>query len=179
MKRTLIAFNIAALFLIFSAAAIAVSPDFSGTWTLDKAKSKNLSPDMNQVMTVTQSGDKITLKTKLTTDQGEADTSDSFDLSGKEFEFTTVLTESATTSSAGSEETLNKRSTGKSKRTVKRTTDGIEVKESLIYPSRNGEVTVQITRKWMLSSDGKTLRIDITAQSPSGTHRTEQVFNKK
>lgn len=156
--------------------------DLSGTWTLDKAKSKNLPPDMNQITNIIQSGDKILLKTKLITNEGEVDTSDSYDLSGKEIDLTSVLSKSSTTSSDDPDDrgsTLKATNTAKKKRSAKRTTDGIEVKESLIYPSENGEVTIQITRKWMLSSDGKTLRIDIVAQSPSGTQRTEQVFNKK
>ncbi|HKR14373.1 MAG TPA: amidohydrolase family protein, partial [Pyrinomonadaceae bacterium] len=62
--------------------------DFSGAWALDKANSEGLPPGMDQLMTVTQTGDKLSLETKLITEQGEQVVADSYMLDGKEAEFT-------------------------------------------------------------------------------------------
>ncbi len=167
MKRTLIAYCIVAVCLIFGTGSCATNPDFSGIWVLDKVKSENLPSGVDQRMIVTQSGDKISLDTKSITDRGEVDTSDLYDLTGKEVEFTTIISEFAA------------KKVGKGNRTVKRTADGVEVNESLAYPSQNGDATVQAVRKWTLSSDGKILKIDITVLTPNGTQRTKHIFNKK
>jgi hypothetical protein len=36
-----------------------------------------------------------------------------------------------------------------------------------------------MTRTWTLSADGKTLKIDITAEGPNGTQQVKRTFTKK
>ena len=163
MKNITITFCIAALFLIFSGAVFAAEPDFSGAWSLDKTKSEGLPPGMNQTMTVTQTGDKLSLETKVTMEQGEQNIADAYMLDGKETEFSPK---------AGA-------LTGKGKRTATRTADGFKVQESGVFDTPNGEVTVKISRKWTLSADGKSLTIEITSENPNGTQKSKRVFDKK
>ena len=163
MKNTTITFCIAAIFLVFSGAVFAAVPDFSGTWTLDKAKSEGLPAGMNQEMTVKQTGDKLSLETKISVEHGEQSLSDVYTLDGKEMEFSPK---------AGA-------LTGKGKRTAKRTADGFEVEESGVFDTPNGEVTVKISRKWTLSADGKSLIIEMTSVNPSGTQKSKRIFSKK
>ena len=146
--------------------ASAAKVGFSGTWLLDKANSEGLPPGMDQLMTVTQTGDKLTLETKLITDQGEQVVPDSYVLDGKEVEFTPK--------GLGGQ-------TGKGKRTAKLGADGnsIEVSENATFDTPEGVATVQATRKWVLSPDGKTLKIDMTVDGPNGKQTLKRTFVRK
>lgn len=109
-----------------SSAQAQTKADFSGTWTLDKANSEGLPPGMDQVMTVVQTGDKLSLETKLIGEQGEQVVADSYTLDGKETDFTPRT--------PGGQ-------SGKGKRTAKWTADGIEVTETSTFdgPGRPGQ----------------------------------------
>lgn len=169
MKRTFIvgglsACLVSALFVISAAAA---KVDFSGTWTLDKTKSEGLPPQIKgQVMTVSQSGDKINIESKMTTDEGEQDVSDVYTLDGKPADFTSK-------GPGGLE--------GKGKRTAKWSADGnsIEVTEAITYDTPQGSINVDITRTWALSADGKVLTIDMNVSSAMGSQQIKRVLVKK
>ncbi len=166
MKKTIYSIAILALMALnLNAATLQTKADFSGTWALDKAKTEGLPPSMEQTMTVTQKDDKISVETKITTDKGEQTVSDSYSIDGKETEYTPKVPSNVTNA--------------KGKRTVKRTTDGFEVLETITGDTPTGAVTVQTTRKWSLSADGKTLKIDLTQKLPEGTRETKRTFNKK
>jgi len=140
--------------------------DFSGTWILDKSNSEGLPPGMDQSMTVVQTGDKLLLETKLITPEGERVVSDMYMLDGKEAEFTPKTPSGQA---------------GKGKRTAKWSADGngIEVKENSTFEAPDGDVNVQMTRVWTLSTDGKTLKIDITADGPNGKQQVKRTFTRK
>ena len=139
---------------------------FAGTWALDKANSEGLPPGMDQLMTVVQTGDKLSLETKLTTEQGEQVIPDVYVLDGKEVDFTPR--------GQGGQ-------TGKGKRTAKLSADGhsIEVTETATFETPEGTVNVKATRKWMLSADGKTLKIDMTVEGPGGQQVLKRTFIRK
>ncbi len=145
-----------------TSAAPSAKVDFSGTWTLDKSNSEGLPAGMDQLMTIAQTGDKISLETKLITDQGEQVVSDSYVLDGKEVEFTPR--------SGGGQ-------SGKGKRTAKwaASGSGIEVNETATFDS----VTVQTVRKWVLAPDGKTLKIEMTIDGPNGQQVLKRTFVRK
>lgn len=165
MKHKITTICIAALFLIFSSAVFAANPDFSGSWMLDTAKSEGLPPGMKQEMTVKQTGDKISLETKVTTEQGEQTVPDSYMLDGKETDFMPKAPNGAS---------------GKGRRAAKWTTEGFEVQESVVFETPDGDATVKMTRKWSLAADGKTLKIEITQVLPNGeTKQIKRTFNKK
>jgi hypothetical protein len=117
-------------------------------------------------MTVIQTGDRLSLETKLITEQGETVVADSYTLDGKETEFTPKAPNGQS---------------GKGKRTAKWTDDGnsIAIKEQSTFDSSEGPITVQMTRQWTLLADGKTLRIDMTVQGPNGTQQVKRSFDKK
>lgn len=138
--------------------------NLGGTWTLDKSNSEGLPPGMDQLMTIVQTGDKLSLETKLITEQGEQVVPDSYTLDGKEVEFTPK--------GLGGQ-------VGKGKRTAKWAADGIEVSETATFDTPEGAVTVQATRKWMLSADGKTLKIDMTVDGPNGKQLLKRTFIRK
>ena len=131
---------------------------------MDKANSEGLPPGMDQLMTVVQTGDKLSLETKLITEEGEQVVPDSYILDGKEVDFTPRT--------PGGE-------TGKGKRTSKWTADGIEVSETATFDTPEGTTNIQATRKWALSPDGKTLKIEMTVEGPNGTQVLKRTFVKK
>ena len=69
---------------------------------------------------------------------------------------------------------------GKGKRTAKLGADGnsIEVNETATLDTPDGAVTIQTTRKWTLSSDGKTLKIDMTIDGPQTKQLLKRSFIK-
>lgn len=167
MKRKIVSGGaVAALVFAVSLCVVAAKANFSGTWTLDKSKTVGLPPDIDQVMTVVQTDDKISLETKVTTPQGEQTVADSYTLTGSETEFTPRGPNGMT---------------GKGKRTAKWTADGngLEVSEEATFETPEGAVTVQITRRWAMASDGKTLTIEMTIKDPNGTRETKRTFVRK
>lgn len=168
MKRNLSA-GVAVVLLVFAFALVTVSAkaNFTGTWTLDKTKSEGLPATMkDQVLTVTQTGDKLVIESKVTLEQGEQVVNETYVLDGKTVDFT------------------DKRPNGlegQGKRTAKWSADGngIEVTESINYDTPQGAVTVDITRKWSLSADGKALTIDMDVAAPMGTQHIKRVLVKK
>jgi hypothetical protein len=156
----------ASLFLSLYVVA-AAKANFSGTWTLDKSKSEGLPPNLkDQVMTVTQTGDKINIESKLTMDEGEQNVSDVYMLDGKPADFSPK-------GPGGIE--------GKGKRTAKWSADGnqIEVTETIVYDTPQGSVTVDIARTWTLSADGKMLTIDMNISSAMGSQQIKRVLVRK
>jgi hypothetical protein len=166
MKRIITTGSVFMLALALIATGAAAKADFSGTWALDKSNSEGLPPGMDQTMSVVQTGDKLSLETKLITPQGEQTVPDAYMLDGKETEFTPKSPNGLS---------------GKGKRTAKWTADGngIEVNEQVTVDTPEGSVTVQTTRKWTLSTDGKSLKIELSTQGPNGMHQSKRTFNKR
>jgi predicted ribonuclease toxin of YeeF-YezG toxin-antitoxin module len=169
MKRKIAAGSIAVALVALSlvvAAAAAAKADFSGKWVMDKAKSEGVPPTMEQTMTVTQTGDKIELETKVVAPQGERVIKDSYTADGKEIEFTPQGPQGAM---------------GKGKRTAKWSADGaaLEVSETATLDGPNGPDEVSATRKWSLSADGKTLTIEMAFSGEQGVQKTKRVFVKQ
>ena len=146
--------------------ATAKSGNFGGTWTLDKANSEGLPPGMDQLMTVLQTGDKLSLETKLITEQGEQVVPDSYMLDGKEVDFTPRT--------PGGQ-------SGKGKRIAKLSSDGnsIDVSEDSTFDTPEGAVNIKATRMWTLSPDGKTLKIEMTIDGPNGKQTIKRTFIRK
>jgi hypothetical protein len=91
---------------------------------------------MDQVMTVVQTGDKLSLKTKLITDEGEHVVPDSYMLDGSETKFTSKAPNGQT---------------GSGERIAKWAADGngFEVNETTTFGGPEGLVTVQMKRVWL------------------------------
>lgn len=141
--------------------------DFTGTWELDTSRSEGVPPEMQQTMTVKQSGDRVEVQTLVKGPQGEQKIPDVYVLDGRENDFTpTVIGGGA----------------GKGKRTARWSEgrNGFETTERATLPGPEGdEVTVTATRKWTLAPDGKTLTIEMTMNGPAGEVTSSRVFTKK
>ena len=159
----------AALALVFavSVAMAAAKTDLTGTWVMDPSKSEGLPPGMDQVMKIVLAEDKITIETKVITDEGEQVVNDSYVLNGKEVDYKP---------SFGPPDVEKK-----GKRTAKWTDDGkgIEVAEMATLETPDGPVVMNMKRKWAISADGKTIVIDLDLQGPNGPVHSRRTFTKK
>lgn len=150
----------------FAGTAAAAKADFTGTWALDKTKSEGLPPDMDQTLTIKQTGDRVDVEAKISGGQGEQTVSDSYVLDGQAKDFTPALV-------GGGK--------GKGKRTSKWTAegDGFDATEEATLEGPEGPETVKAARRWRLSPDGKTLTIEMSFEGPGGAFKSKRVFTKK
>ena len=144
----------------------AQKPNFSGEWAMDRGRSFGMPGDMQQTMTVTQTGDQIDFETRLIQPGNERSVKDSYVLDGKEREFTPQTRPNAPP--AKGKRTANWLPNGK----------GILVNEVTTSEDPKGPVTSQLTRKWTLSADGE-LIIDMYFDNPNGSFETKRIFKKK
>ena len=165
MKLRITLLGMTLLSLVLTALA-ADKADFGGVWIMDKSKAEGIPPNMDQKMRVTQVGDRLDLETDLIVNDDINTVHDGYDLSGKEVEFTARL--------GNGQET-------KGKRVAKWNADGagIEVREESTFDTPEGKVNITMRRKWTLSSDGKTLVIELNHTGPNGPVSSKRTFNKK
>ncbi len=157
------------IFLALSLSIFAIAADkasFSGVWIMDKSKSTGLPENMEQKMRVTVEGDKLDLETDLFVGDDVNTVHDSYTLNGKEVDFPVHLQSGQQT-------------TGR--RTAKWSEDGngLEVRESATFDASDGKVTTTMHRKWTMSSDGKTLVIELNHTGPNGPVSSRRTFNRK
>lgn len=165
---------------MMSVAAFAQKTDYSGTWTLDVAKSKLNERARVESMTLTVTQTEKDIKVESATKRtpmpeaqdggparrggfGPGDTTFVYTLDGKE---TTTEVE------------------GRMGKTPVRLTakiDGgkLNLSSSRTFSGPMGEVTATTKETWALSDDGKTLTIVRESTSPRGTDTTTMVFVKK
>jgi hypothetical protein len=166
MKQQTVFLTVASLLLAVSIAFAAPKANFSGTWVMDKSKSDGIPPNVDQTMTLTQVDDNLTMQNKIVTAEGDININDSFTLNGKEVEFTQKRNDEEV----------------KGKRTSKWLADGngFESNEEFtIVGGDNLPITQQITRKWVMSADGKTFTVDLLGKTPNGDLHTKRTFVKK
>lgn len=158
---------IAATIIALSALALAATkPNFSGTWTMDRARSFGLPANMNQTLTVTQKDDQIELETKLVQPDNERTVKDTYVLDGKEHEFTPLVPPNAPPA--------------KGKRTAVWLPGdrGIQVTEMSTSESPKGPITNQVVRKWTISGEGE-LVIDMYVDNPNISYEAKRIFKKQ
>jgi hypothetical protein len=165
----------AACLLLFAAAAAltaarAARPNFTGTWELDQSRSHSIPPDMQQTMTVVQTGDQITVETKIVNKQGERVVKDAYTLDGKEAEFAPPVPANAPKDAPPP----------KGKRTGRWMANdkGFLVEEEVVAPSPKGPETIIVARKWMTWPDG-TISIEIITERGGNAFNNKRVFVKK
>ena len=163
-KRILLC--VAAIIAVATVALAAAKPNFSGTWTMDRARSFGLPGNMNQVLTITQTDDKIELETKLIQPGNERTVKDTYNLDGKEYDFTPQVPPNAPPA--------------KGKRTVTWMPGdrGLMVTEVTTAESPKGPVTTQVVRKWTISGQGE-LVIDMYIDGPNGSFEAKRIFTKQ
>lgn len=158
--------SVTALVLTAGLAFAAAKADFSGTWVMDKTRSEGIPPNVEQTMTLTQTGDNLTMQNKIVTAEGDININDAFTINGKEVEFTQKRNDEEI----------------KGKRTSKWLADSNSfesTEEFTVLGGDNVPITQQITRKWVMSADGKTLTVDLFGKTPSGDVHTKRIFVKK
>ena len=146
-------------------ALAATKPNFSGTWNMDRPRSFGLPGNMTQVLTITQTDDKIELETKLIQPGNERTVKDTYNLDGQEHEFTPQAPPNQTPP--------------KGKRTVTWMPGdkGLMVTEVTTAETPKGPVTTQVVRKWQISSQGE-LVIDMYIDGPNGSFEAKRIFLK-
>jgi hypothetical protein len=156
----------AAIMSLSLIAFAATKPNFSGTWSMDRARSFGLPPDMNQSMTVTQTDDKIEVETKLIQPNNERSVKDTYVLDGKEYDYTP--------------QTPPNQPPAKGKRTAVWLPGdrGIQVTEIATVQTPKGAETRQTVRKWTITAQGE-LVIDMYIDNPNGSFEAKRIFIKK
>ena len=158
---------IAAVMMTLSMLAFAATkPNFSGTWTMDRARSFGLPANMNQTLTITQKDDQIDLETKLIQPDNERVVKDTYILDGKEHEFTPQVPPN--------------QPPAKGKRTAVWLPGdrGIQVTEVTTAETPKGTVTTQVVRKWTISGQGE-LVIDMYVDNPNMSYEAKRIFKKQ
>lgn len=158
---------IAAAIMGLSVLALAATkPNFNGTWTLDRARSFGMPGNMTQVLTITQTDDKIEMEAKLIQPGNERTVKETYTLDGKEYEFTPQAAPNQTPPKG------------------KRTTNwlpgdkGITITDVTTAESPKGPVTTQVVRKWTISHQGE-LIIDTYIDGPNGSFEAKRIFTKQ
>ena len=156
---------VAAILAVSVFAFAAAKPDFNGTWTMDRARSFGLPPDMNQTMTVTQNGDQIDIETKLIQPNNERSVKDTYILDGKEHDFTPPAPPN--------------QPAPKGKRTAMWLPNdrGIQVTDVTTAETPKGTVTNQTVRKWTISGSGE-LVIDMYIDNANASYEAKRIFTK-
>ncbi len=161
MKRAMFSSLVAAF--VFTGMVFAQSkPDFSGTWTLDPAKSEmgqgmggggGMGGGMMGPMTVTikQTANELTIERKM----GDQARTMTYKLDGTE--------------------SVNEGMRGQVKSTAK--WDGSNLVIKTTSQNQQGG-TMESTEVRSLSADGKTMTVDSTRQTPRGEIKQKMVFNK-
>jgi hypothetical protein len=164
MARTLLI--TAAIFVLSVFALAAAKPNFSGTWTMDRARSFGLPADMNQTLTVMQKEDRIELETTLIQPNNERSVKDTYVLDGKEYDFTPLVPPN--------------QPPAKGKRTAIWLPGdrGIQVTDVTTAETPKGPVKTQTVRKWTISGQGE-LVVDMYVDNPNISYEAKRIFTKQ
>ena len=164
MARTLL--MTAAIFVLSVIALAAAKPNFTGAWTMDRARSFGLPADMNQTLTITQKDDRIELETKLIQPNNERTVKDTYVLDGKEYDFTPLVPPNQPPAA------------GKRTAVWLPGERGIQVTDVTTAETPKGPVKTQTVRKWIISSQGE-LVIDMYVDNPNVSYEAKRIFIKQ
>jgi hypothetical protein len=170
MKRFNLIIALVGAAVLSSLIVVAAKPDFSGSWTMDRARSFGMPGNMQQTMIVKQTAEGLELETKLIQPDNERTIKDNYILDGKEHDFTPPMPPNAPPNAPAA----------KGKRTANwlPAGNGIMVSDSTTTEGPNGPVTSQLVRKWTLSSEGE-LVIDMYIDGPNGSFETKRIFKRQ
>ena len=163
MARTLL--MTAAIFVVSVIALAATKPNYTGTWTMDRARSFGLPADMTQTLTITQKDDRIELETKLIQPNNERTVKDTYVLDGKEYDFTPLVPPNQPPAA------------GKRTAVWLPGERGIQVTDVTTADTPKGQVKTQAVRKWTISGQGE-LVIDMYVDNPNVSYEAKRIFIK-
>jgi len=155
----------AAIFVVSVIALAATKPNYTGTWTMDRARSFGLPADMTQTLTITQKDDRIELETKLIQPNNERTVKDTYVLDGKEYDFTPLVPPNQPPA------------TGKRTAVWLPGERGIQVTDVTTAETPKGQVKTQAVRKWTISGQGE-LVIDMYVDNPNVSYEAKRIFIK-
>jgi len=153
-----------------SLGSAALKPDFSGDWTMDRARSFGLPGNMQQTMTVKQTADQMEVETKLIQPGNERTVKDTYIFDGKEYDFTPPTPPNAQPNTPAP--------TGK--RITKWLPDGngIIASEVTTTQTPNGSVKTNIVKKWTFTGEGE-LTIAMFVDNPQFSYEAKRIFTRK
>jgi hypothetical protein len=162
MKKTMSALGLVCLIVAAAFASGAALPNYSGTWVMNKEKSKDLPPFMASMdsyeMVVSQNDKLLSIKT---TAAGAQEVSYNLDGSKGKAQMAGRMPGEATVY-------LEKKDDGKVV---------LHAERELNF--QGNAVTINITETWELLDAGKTLSVSRTIDSPRGTQSMTLVFGHK
>jgi hypothetical protein len=164
MKRVLVLSFVLAL-AITTLAFAQGKPDFSGTWTLDPAKSDlgqmrpagKQAPMRTVTLVIKQTGDTLTIQRSMGKNQEVA----SYKLDGSE--------------------SINKLPSGNEARTIMKWSGATLVAKTTakINSPEGGGMDTEMTDVRSLSSDGKVMTLSVTRKTPRGEVKQTLIYNKQ
>ena len=177
MKKFAISFSIFVMLSAGVMTAFAATPNFSGTWLLDKTKSKDLPRQWENVesvtMTVTQDDKQLTVDNKIkrneNADQG----------GGRGMGMMGVSTFKLDGSENKVETTGERAMTSTFKAVPSKDGKTLELDTVRKGDFQGNEVTFTTKETWELSADGKTLTVNRSSESPRGSQSSTLVFAKQ
>ena len=142
----------------------AVKPDFNGAWVMDRERSFGLPGNMQQTMTVKQTGDQIEVETKLIQPGNERSVKDTYVVDGKEYEFSPNATPD------------DPKPTGKRTASWLPNESGILVKEMTTSKTKDGALaTTQVVKKWTFTAEGE-ITIAMFVDAPTVSYEAKRIF---
>lgn len=158
------------IFVFSCLATAAVKPDFSGEWSMDRARSFGIPANMTQTMAVKHAGDQLEVETKLIQPGNERTIKDTYMLDGKEYDFSPPVPPNAPPNTP----------LPKGKRTSNWLPDGsgILANEVVTNETPKGPTTTNISKKWTFTGNGE-LTIAFFVDGPNGSYEAKRIFTKK
>ncbi len=152
------------LFAITVTMAVAAPPDFSGKWVMNKEKSEfrlgpdGPSPDFS--MTIAQTADALSIKQKMSTEQGDFEREYKLIPDGQAHETPWFMNQPAQVTSKW---------------------DGNVLVLDAVQEVKGGQFEGKSTTKdrWELSADGKTLTITSSMQTSMGEWNSKRIMEKQ
>jgi len=187
MRKFFVGITTACVLLASVLAVSAAAPaNFAGTWALDKSKSDGLPPQAANIagltLVVTQDAQQITIDSKTAMASQDAAAAGGPGQGGGRGRGMGMFP-SASYKLDGTETTAdNPGGRGGTSTFKAQWKDGgktLELKRVSKFNFQGNDVTATTTEDWTLSSDGKTLTVKRTSESPRGTQSSTLVFNKQ
>ena len=168
MKRSLVFLSLFCVLMVGFWSVSAAPANFSGTWSLDRAKSEGLQgrmANLDQTWVVTQDAKTLTVEASFSGgDQPMPSQKKTYNLDGSETSME-----------------MTGRMPGKAALKAKWQGDGkiLELNSVLKANVQGNDVTITTTEHWELADSGKTLKVHRVSESPQGTRETKLTFAKK
>jgi len=162
--KALLRLTIFGMLMTCTASVFAQKPDFSGSWTMDRARSFGLPGNMNQTMVITQTAAEMTVETKLIQPGNERTVKDSYVLDGKEHDFTPQVAPG--------------QPVPKAKRTATWMPggNGLLITNVVTTETPKGPATTQDVRKWTIINGE--LVIAQYVDNPNVSYEAKRIFKK-